>query len=506
MKTKYLIIAVSLFISALFNACKKDINEAEGQVNPFAALFVVKKAYKGNDVQLSATNLAGATSTGGIVISDQTNGNIPKGTLVIQNTDRNITRGLIIDLGNVDVPFAPGDSVVLQLNGTSLVNVNGSIRLKGITLNNIQKIASGKTQKIQVVQTKNLLAAPLDYDGTLISVTNGIFSPMPSQGEMFKGDKKINDGFGDLIVHTADNASYANELMPNGINVVGLFFAEVNNAVANHKVWPRSFADITALKVYPPSPIVITGFLADPQGSDENQEYIQLMATKNIDFAQTPYAIITTNNAGSNIPIGAPVNGWATGQQRTYKFNLTQGTVSKGEVFYIGASNKLINGAGSTDISNAKWIRSIPYNVQEGDGFGSVSTNLLANSGNGCGIGVFKGINIDLNSVPLDVIFYGGNGSLFAAGPPIAGYKIIDNDYFDTLNPTTNASQPYVNQGTNTKKLPFPAASSFATLGGKYNLTTGRWSTGRVLKNVTLTVTSKLTDIEKASDLTTLEN
>jgi hypothetical protein len=94
------------------------------------------------------------------------------------------------------------------------------------------------------------------------------------------------------------------------------------------------------------SPVIITGYLVDPNGSDATYEYMQFLATRDINFAITPFSIYTTNNAGSTNPF--PVQGWNTGGARTYKFNLTSGTVLKGQYFYVGGTNKFINGANST--------------------------------------------------------------------------------------------------------------------------------------------------------------
>ena len=507
MKKIYLFLQLALLTSIFMTACKKDKNNAEGTLNPFAAMYVVKNAYKGSDVQLSPDKLGGATITGGIVISDKQNGNIPKGTLVVQHTTRNFTRGIIIELGDVEVPFIPGDSVIIQLEGATLANVNGSLRLRGLSLPAVTKISSGNQQKMQTVPSNLIIAKPLNYDGTLVTVTNAIFDPEPTNDEVYRGDKIVNDGFGNLTMHTEANASFATEEMPKGVSLVGIIFARSGADGENHQIWPRTADDIVPLRSLESSPILITGYLVDPTGSDANNEYIQFIATEAIDFAVTPFAVVTTNNAGSNIPIGAPVNGWATGNQRTYKFNLTTGSVAKGEMFYIGNSNKLINGAGSTDISNAKWIRNIAYNSVEGDDFGSTTTNLLANSGNPGGISVFRTTNVTSESVPVDVLFWGGtgNGAVFGAGPPPTGYRITNTDYYDILNPTTQVEQPFFTQGSNTGRIGFPTAASFVRLGGVYNVTTGRWTVGRTLTNIVLTATTPLTTIESGEGVTTIE-
>ena len=223
------------------------------------------------------------------------------------------------------------------------------------------------------------------------------------------------------------------------------------------------------------------------------------MATKDINFATNGFSVVTSNNAGASTPTGFPENGWATGGQRTYKINLTSGSVVRGQYVYVGA-NKNIWGSGSTDISSAFWISKM-YGSQAGDGFGVATTNLLANSGNAAGIAVFDLTNVTADTIPVDVIFYGGGGSVYTAGPPAKGYKITNTDYYDIKNPSTLALQPYFNMGSNTGKLAFPAATYFSRLGGVYNTTTGRWTTARTLTGVQLTATSTLTAIEGATTL-----
>jgi hypothetical protein len=223
------------------------------------------------------------------------------------------------------------------------------------------------------------------------------------------------------------------------------------------------------------------------------------MATKTIDFATTGFSIVTTNNAGTSTPTGFPANGWATGGLRTYKINLTSGTVQRGQYFYVGG-NKNIWGAGSTSPTSVVWF-SKTYASVAGDGFGTATTNLLANSGNAAGIAVFDLTNVTADTIPVDVIFYGGGGSLYTPGPPERGYKITNTDYYDITNPSTLALQPYFNMGSNTGKLAFPAATNFSQLGGRYNTTTGRWTAARTLNGIALTTTSTLDAIEGATIL-----
>jgi len=256
------------------------------------------------------------------------------------------------------------------------------------------------------------------------------------------------------------------------------------------------------LPLVKPSAFIITGYLTNPPGNDNNYEYIQLLATRDIDFTATSFSLVTCNNAGSG---PAPANGWAIGQARSYKFNLTSGTVKKGQYFYVGGY-KNIFGSASTDMSTSVWGNSTLYSDVNGADFGTATANLLANSGNIAGIAIFQGTTVNASTVPLDVIMYGGNGNFYSAGPPEIGFRITNNDYYGTINPISGVSQNFYGSGTNTQKLGYPATENFVQLGGVYDATTGRWTTPRSLISVPLTKTSPVTTLEVGNTFTKIVN
>jgi hypothetical protein len=239
--------------------------------------------------------------------------------------------------------------------------------------------------------------------------------------------------------------------------------------------------------------------MSDVKGSDVNYEYIQFMATQDIDFSVTPYAVVTTNNAGTSTPTGYPAKGWATGGLRTYKFNIRSGKAAKGTFFYVGGLYKTINGSGSTDISSSNWVKNLDYSVNNGDGFGTKNGGLLANSGNAFGMAIFKDTNVTANSKPIDVIFVGGSGNLYTPGPPAMGYRIANTDFYDVKDPLhTTIDQPYYRSGTNTVSFSYNTSDQgyFNMLGGVYNPKIGRWMKNRSQNSFILDKTSPITAIE----------
>lgn len=494
MKKLSIYLACLLAIS-LFWGCKKDDTYPGATLSPYIALLDLRDIYKGQDVTLTKDKMFGATKITGLVISDHSGNNIPSGLLVVQDRRRlGQTRGMAFSMGADAANYVPGDSVVIHVEGGVLKRENGILQVTGLSKGSVEKISSGNVITLKGdINSAKILADPEAYESTLIPLTKVGFDPSYPAGSTYAGDRIINDSYGEMLLHTEGNAAWANKPLPFFSNFTGIVFRSTDGKL---QLWPRVESDIVVLSATAPkiAPVLISGYLADPTGSDGNYEYIQLMATKNIDFAVTPFSVVTTNNAGNATPTGFPANGWATGDLRTYKFNLTSGTVQKGQYFYVGA-NKNIWGANSTDISSSRWFGKM-YASENGDDFGTKTSNLLANSGNAAGIAVFDKIHVDETTKPVDVIFYGGNGSLYTAGPPEKGFLITNTDFYDEKNPLTQEAQPFYKMGSNTGKFAFPTATNFAKLGGTYNRTTGRWTQIRVQTSTPLTVSSTVAEIE----------
>jgi len=485
----------------LWSGCEKDGNYPGGTISPYISLFDIRALYRGTDVTLNTDNMFGSNSITGIVVSDHSGGNLPPGLLVVQDRRRlNQLRGISIPIGNEANNYVPGDSVVIDVNGSTLTRIDGTLQITNIAPTAITKVSSGNTIPLNRVTNGEILANPDKYESTLVAIVKGGFDPLPSPTDVLAGDLVLNDGFGNLTLHTESTASFADNTLPILANFFGIIFGTED---ANRQIIPqhrlRTAEDLMVLSSeIEIAPIVITGFMSDVAGGDANNEYIQLMATRDIDFAVTPFSVVTTNNAGASTPTGYPANGWATGGLRTYKMNLTTGTAAKGTYFYVGGSSKLINGANSTNISSANWIRAYNYNTNMGDDFGATTGNLLANSGNAFGMAVFEGTTVTVESRPIDVIFISGGGSLYTAGPPERGYRITNTDFYDVKNPITLADQPYFRSGVNNLFFAYNTADLgyFNMLGGVYNPELGRWSTARAQVNVLLTKQSTLEEIE----------
>ena len=488
--------------------CKKD-NYPGSTISPYVAIFDVRGLYKGSDVTLTTANLGGSGMITGVVVSDHSGGNLPAGLLVLQDGRRlGELRGISVPLGDDAAKYVPGDSVIIKVDGAVLKRVNGILEITNVPASAVVKVSSGNFIPVNRVPSNAILADPGDYESTLAVVVKGSFDPLPQPTDVLGGDKVLNDGFGDLTLHTEASATFSNTTAPVSANYYGIVFNAVDGKgqlVPTFRV--RTAADVVVLSsTITIASAIITGFMSDVKGADQPYEYVQLMATKDIDFSVTPYAVVIINNANASTPAGYPSKGWATGDMRTFKLNLSSGTAAKGTFFYVGGSGKMINGSGSTSMASSNWIRAFDYSLTGGDGFGRATTGLMANSGNAFGMAVFADSVVNVNSVPVDCIFISTGGSLFTAGPPAQGYHIANTDFYDIVNPITLENQPFYREGSNTLSFVYNAADQgfFNMLGGVYSPGLGKWVKARAQNNITLSKSSPVSTIE-GTGATTLQ-
>ncbi|MEO8148505.1 MAG: T9SS type A sorting domain-containing protein [Bacteroidia bacterium] len=166
--------------------------------------------------------------------------------------------------------------------------------------------------------------------------------------------------------------------------------------------------------------LIISKLLPNPNGTDSPFEFVELVATKNIDFSVTPYSVIFANNGT------ATANGWKAGGALTYGFDITTGTATAGGVYYVGGSSM-------TPVSNH--LRDINTGTASGDGgLGNANVSGIAGNGgaNADGVAVFSGTvsSVTAATAPVDAFFYGTGigGATVSAGTQ--GYQLPVNDHY----------------------------------------------------------------------------
>jgi hypothetical protein len=219
-----------------------------------------------------------------------------------------------------------------------------------------------------------------------------------------------------------------------------------------------SFFLVLFLKAQNPG-LVISEVYINPPGTDSCKEFVELVATKYINFQQTPYTIIVNNNGN------ATTQGWVAGGTLTYAFEINQGTVSTGQVVYVG---------GSCMTPTQNIIKAVNVKYVNGDG-GIGTANAAGVFGNGGanadGIAVFdKPVSmITSSTVPTDALFWGTSLGTSIVNAGMDGYQLPINDFY---------SGGKLNSGS--FYCPDPNAD-LITCGGLFNTSTNTWVVPRTV-------------------------
>lgn len=230
----------------LFTACEADTDWAKGTPNPTISISDIRSLYKDGGVTLTKDNMAGAIQICGVVSSDYTAGNLPEGIVFLQHIRRSKTSGIAVDLGEFASALHPGDSVILRVEGRRLSHENGTLVIKSLSENDITLLDQGHKLAPIPVKASALLENPAQYESVLVKVSNCAPVETPEPGSTYEGDLKIQDGTGELILHTESGSELSSKLIPeNPASYIGLVFTSTDdegNPVVS--IWPRSKTDV----------------------------------------------------------------------------------------------------------------------------------------------------------------------------------------------------------------------------------------------------------------------
>jgi hypothetical protein len=222
---KYIKLSLALAFSLAFTSCKEDSNFASGTLNPDASVEVLRSAYKGKDVKLDLNALNGASRISGIVISSAQANNLPEGVVIIQNNWRNRIRGIVLNVSQEKAAsLLPGDSISVSVTNSVLTKVDGSLQITNIQDNQVSKISANNEIKIRAVSVSDIVNKFDEFASTMVTVTGDI-TPLPANGETFKGDKSLDDGSGNTVqIHTQETASFSQERIAPSASFEGILY------------------------------------------------------------------------------------------------------------------------------------------------------------------------------------------------------------------------------------------------------------------------------------------
>ena len=226
--------------------------------------------------------------------------------------------------------------------------------------------------------------------------------------------------------------------------------------------------------------LVISGYYANPAGSDDNKEFVELTATRNLNFGTGSYCVVFSDVGGSTSPTG-----WANGGVVTYAITISSGTVAKGGKLYVGG-----NATGTFLSGGTACITYTTSTSTTGAAFGNANTGtggtggVMGNGGNHAdGIAVFNVAagSVTNSTVPVDAIFYG-----IAVGNASAG-----NGFLVPTNDRYNNAQGKFGAGTNTYLAPDPGGDDFIAAAGAFDTVTNTFTTARTWAVVTVNTASQ---------------
>lgn len=222
--------------------------------------------------------------------------------------------------------------------------------------------------------------------------------------------------------------------------------------------------------------MLISEVFVNPSGTDSCKEFVELVATKSIDFSNTPYSVIVCNNGTST------VRGWKEGKAITYAFEITSGSVKAGDIVYVGGSCMKINGTKLRTINNM---------TTGGDGaIGQANASgVFGNGGTSAdGVAVFDLAlsKIDSMTAPIDALFYGSAIGAAVNNAGAAGYQLPVNDLYAGGKLQT------------TSYVTADPGANYIVASGTFSTATGKFSSKRTHTTSSTSATDGKSDITLA--------
>ncbi|QBQ41975.1 DUF5689 domain-containing protein [Sphingobacterium psychroaquaticum] len=222
---KYTVFGTLAISSFTLAGCLKDNDEEIiDHVNTEASIYVLRSNYKGSDIRISESTLEGASTVGGVVISNHENKNLTPNTIAVQSTWRGKTRGILVQVDQAS-KYTFGDSISMQLVGSTLSGSEGALRVKDLAADKISIISKGNNKAYLPVAITNLHAKPGDFESTLISITADV-DPEPSKGQTIAGEHTLVDSENKKIVlSTNKEATFSELALSPSATFQGIFYS-----------------------------------------------------------------------------------------------------------------------------------------------------------------------------------------------------------------------------------------------------------------------------------------
>jgi hypothetical protein len=244
MKTKHILLIFSVALAAgLFFSCKKTFDAPPVKSIPtggFKTIDSLRAWVNKNGKQM--VRITADASINLVITADETSGNIYKEVFAIDQNGKGIDVKLMASGG-----LYLGDSIRLNLNGSTIEIANGQLQIDSVVVDNqVTKVATGKMVAPKVVTISQL---DTTYESQLIKINNAEFRTQ-YQGKTFAD--VVNGKSTSYEIHecgmpytavpyTSNYANFAGQTIPSGNGSIIAIAKRYNNGM---ELIIRNFAEV----------------------------------------------------------------------------------------------------------------------------------------------------------------------------------------------------------------------------------------------------------------------
>ena len=179
-----------------------------------------------------ATSVPAGYSIEGVIISDKENENTFGRNAVIQDE----TAGIMLRFINFH-DLNLGDKVRVHVGTAELSEFNGLLQINNVPNGNAIVLQTGVSVEPTETTIANLLDNIDTFESTLIRITNATITG----GSNFQGERTVNDGTGNIIMFTRNDATFAGEPVPTDAVILTAVVTIFNN---EPQIFIRNLNDI----------------------------------------------------------------------------------------------------------------------------------------------------------------------------------------------------------------------------------------------------------------------
>lgn len=150
----------------------------------------------------------------GVVISDQSTGNITGRNLYLQDE----TGGIVIRF-NDNHSFELGEEIEIGVSGLELSEFNGLLQVNNVPNIAASSLGAGDLPDPRTVTVADILANAEAWESTLVTIEDATLSGSAT----FNGAVTLSDGTGSITIFTRSSADFADDALPTGeVTVTGI--------------------------------------------------------------------------------------------------------------------------------------------------------------------------------------------------------------------------------------------------------------------------------------------